>query len=260
MSRRRWAVLVAAVMMLGVSIGVAAWAQRALGPMPEAEAALQSDERVAVEMDRWLAFVPTSPAPPTPHASSTGIVLYPGGRVDPRSYAPVARALAQAGHLAVVVPMPLNLAVLGADRATDVMAAYPFVERWVLVGHSLGGAMAAQFARDRPESVAGLVLLAAYPPSGSDLSGMSLPVRSLYGTRDGIATPDEVLASRPQLPATARMTAIEGGNHAQFGWYGPQDGDNEATISREQQQARVVAEVLDLARALGSPKRGTPDD
>jgi hypothetical protein len=28
--------------------------------------------------------------------------------------------------------------------------------------------------------------------------------------------------------------SIEGGNHAQFGWYGPQEGDNPATISREE--------------------------
>jgi len=41
--------------------------------------------------------------------------------------------------------------------------------------------------------------------------------------------------------ATTQWVAIDGGDHAQFGWYGPQDGDQPATISREAQQAQVLA-------------------
>ena len=36
---------------------------------------------------------------------------------------------------------------------------------------------------------------------------------------------------------------IEGGNHAQFGNYGPQKGDQPATISAEEQQAQTVAAI-----------------
>jgi len=57
-----------------------------------------------------------------------GVFNYPGGRVDPRSYAPAARALAEKGHLAVITPMPLNLDVLNIGAAADVIAAYPQVE------------------------------------------------------------------------------------------------------------------------------------
>jgi hypothetical protein len=52
------------------------------------------------------------------------------------------------------------------------------------------------------------------------------------------------------LPPSTEWTAIEGGNHAQFGWYGPQSGDNEATISREEQQEQMVAATLQLLRQL----------
>jgi hypothetical protein len=73
-------------------------------------------------------------------------------------------------------------------------------------------------------------------------------VTSIYGTLDGVALPETVLASEPLLPANTIWTAIEGGNHAQFGWYGPQEGDNPATISREEQQSQVVEATLEILR------------
>jgi hypothetical protein len=53
------------------------------------------------------------------------------------------------------------------------------------------------------------------------------------------------------LPPDTQWTAIEGGNHAQFGWYGPQSGDHPATISRTAQQARTVRATIDLLRTMG---------
>ncbi|MDH4137642.1 MAG: alpha/beta hydrolase, partial [Anaerolineae bacterium] len=130
--------------------------------------------------------------------------------------------------------------------AAGVMAAFPEVERWVVGGHSLGGAMAARFAHRQPSAVQGLVLWASYPSASDDLSARDLVVASIYGTRDGLATGEKIAASRPLLPAETRWMAIAGGNHAQFGWYGPQSGDNPATISREAQQQEVIAATLIL--------------
>jgi pimeloyl-ACP methyl ester carboxylesterase len=170
--------------------------------------------------------------------------------VDPRSYAPAARTIAQEGYLVVIVPMPLNLAVFASDAAAEVIMAYPEVSHWAIGGHSLGGAMAARFAYSHPDDVQGLVLWAAYPDGSNDLSGRRLPVSSIYGTLDGLATPEKIAASHALLPMTAEWVAIEGGNHAQFGWYGPQSGDNPATISREGQQRQVVAATLELLASL----------
>jgi dienelactone hydrolase len=220
------------------------WASAAATPMPEALAALESDEQVHVETDPWLIFRPAGDEP------TTGLILYPGGRVDPQAYAPTARALAEEGYLVVIVPMPLNLAVFAPGRAAEVMAAFPGVESWAVGGHSLGGSMAANFAHNNPEAVRGLALWASDPAGGDDLSGHQLAASSIYGTRDGLATPDEIDASRPLLPPDTQWKAIEGGNHAQFGWYGPQSGDNEAAISREEQQALIVSATLQLLRQL----------
>jgi hypothetical protein len=212
--------------------------------MPEALAALESDSLVQVTTDRWLVFKPANEEP------TTGLILYPGGRVDPRSYSPAARAVAAEGYLVVIVPMPLNLAVFASDAAADVIAAHPNVSHWAIGGHSLGGAMAARFAYGHPAEVQGLVLWAAYPDSSNDLSHRDLAVTSIYGTLDGLATTEKIDASRPLLPPTTEWVAIAGGNHAQFGWYGPQSGDNSATISREEQQRQVVAATLELLASL----------
>jgi hypothetical protein len=111
--------------------------------------------------------------------------------------------------------------------------------------------MAARFAHGHPSTVHGLVLWASYPAASDDLSDRGdLAVASIYGTLDGLATEDKIAASRPLLPPDTRWVAIEGGNHAQFGWYGPQPGDNPATIGREAQQRETVAATLALLNAV----------
>ena len=235
LKRLWWLLPVVLLLILG---GFVVWAAGAATPMPEALAALQSDAQVNVDTDPWLVFEPATADP------AGGLVIYPGARVDPRAYAPAARELARQGYLVVIVPMPLNLAFFAPDRAAEVMAAFPDVDHWAVGGHSLGGAMSARFAYQNPGLVQGLVLWAAYPASTDDLSNYSLAVASIYGTLDGLATEDKIEASRPLLPAGTHWTAIEGGNHAQFGWYGPQSGDNPATISRMEQQEQVVAATL----------------
>jgi dienelactone hydrolase len=237
-----WTPLLIAILALG---GFVVWAERTPSPMPEALTALESDAQVASNTEPWLTFRPVSQEP------TVGLILYPGGRVDPRSYAPAAREIAAEGYLVVVVPMPLNLAFFAPDTAVEVIAAWPEVDRWAIGGHSLGGAMAARFAHRHPSMVHGLVLWASYPAASDDLSARGdLAVASIYGTLDGLATEDKIAASRPLLPPNARWVAIEGGNHAQFGWYGPQPGDNPATIGREAQQRETVAATLALLTAV----------
>lgn len=239
---RWWWVLPA---LLALLIGAfLVWAWTPLGPMPEALAAMESSQQVTVDGSRWLAFQPTDAAP------QAGLIFYPGGRVDHRAYAPLARAIAADGYLVVIVPMPLNLAVTGLNRADDVIAAYPDVARWAIGGHSLGGAMASRYVYNHPGAMDGLLLWASYPAASDDLSARPLAVTSIYGTLDGVATGAEIDASRPLLPSHTVWAPIDGGNHAQFGWYGEQGGDNPATISRQAQAEQIVAYSLALLDGL----------
>jgi len=224
--------------------GFVVWGETPAQPMPEALAAIKSDAQVTVTSGHWLVFTPAASEP------TTGFIFYPGGRVDYRAYAPAAHLIAANGYLVVIVPMPLNLAVFGVNAAQEVQAAYPQIRHWAIGGHSLGGSMAATFARAHPEAVQGLALWASYPASSDNLSQSGLQVVSIYGTQDGLATGKKIAASRALLPAGTTWVKIPGGDHAQFGWYGDQAGDNPASISRSDQQAQVVAATLAMLESL----------
>jgi pimeloyl-ACP methyl ester carboxylesterase len=127
---------------------------------------------------------------------------------------------------------------------------YPEITRWVIGGHSLGGSMAASYVDQNPGEIAGLILWASYPGQSDDPSDQSLPVTSIYGTMDGLTTPDEIFASRSLLPGGTDFVPVEGGNHAQFGWYGSQRGDNPASINRDPQQSQIVTATLALLSQL----------
>ncbi|UCG25450.1 MAG: alpha/beta hydrolase, partial [Chloroflexota bacterium] len=170
--------------------------------------------------------------------------------VDPRAYAPAAREIAAAGYLVIIPTMPLNLAIFGANEAADVVDAYPEIENWAIGGHSLGGAMAAQYAGGNTDEVDGLALWASYPAGSNDLSESALQVVSIYGTADGVSDAERVEAAQSQLPDDTKWVAIEGGNHAQFGWYGPQRGDLAPQIDHLEQQALAVEATVELLGAI----------
>lgn len=217
--------------------GFIIWGESASKPMDEAISALQSDPSVQVDEGNWLVFSPKLQTP------NTGFIFYPGGKVDYRAYAPMAHELAAKGYLVVIPRMPLNLAVFGINRAGAVIEKYPTIAHWYIGGHSLGGSMAANYLYEHQSQFAGLILLASYPASSNDLQNYSGKVLSIYGSNDGLATPAKIEASRALLPASTVYYEVNGGIHAYFGWYGPQKGDGEPSITREEQQNQLVEQV-----------------
>jgi dienelactone hydrolase len=244
----RWLARIAAI--VAVVLVALVWIVPAVltkGPMSGALPALESSATVDVDVGSHVTFTPAD-------GNGTGVIIYPGGFVDPRSYAPAARRLAEAGSLVVIVEMPLGLAVLGPNRADSVIEDHPEIDHWVIAGHSLGGTMAARYAADHPESVDGLILWAAYPENSVDLADWTGETATVFGTRDGLTTIDDIEQSRDHLPPDTAFVSIEGGNHAQFGWYGDQRGDHPATISRPEQQRAIVnatAAVLNDLAVVG---------
>jgi len=227
--------------------GFTIWAYTPLGPLPMALDSLQSDASISVsQANGWLVFRPLNTA-----VLTTGFIIYPGGRVDYRAYAPAAHAIAAQGNLVVLTRMPFNLAVFGVQTADKVVAAFPEVENWAVGGHSLGGAMGAAYVYQHPGQVQGLVLWASYPAESNNLSGAAIRVVSIYGTEDGLATSEKIAASRALLPADTIWVEIPGGNHAQFGWYGPQKGDNPAAVALPAQQYQITEATAAFLRTLG---------
>jgi Alpha/beta hydrolase family len=243
--RRRYKVVLGILLsLLVVFVGFVVWAETPPAPMAEAFEALKSDSSVTVSIGNWLVFSPVS------SNASTGFIIYPGGRVDFRSYAPAAHAVAAEGFFVVIPLMPLNLAVFGVNTANDVIKSYPQISSWAIGGHSLGGTMAAQFAYENPAKIKGLVLWAAYPPSGVDLSKSDLSVTTIHGTNDGLVSNAQIDDSLKLLPPSTIRVDISGGNHAYFGWYGNQAGDNQAIITRESQQNQTITATINLLRKL----------
>lgn len=244
----RWAKLLLFVfigVLLLASAGFFLWASNPLPPMPQALEALRSEEQVEVIFEEgWLVFLPRMAA------SDIGLIFYPGGRVDFRAYAPAAKFIAARGYPVFLMKMPLNLAVFNPDAAEAVMKRYPQIERWVVGGHSLGGAMAAGFAEKHPQRVVGLVLWASYPARNNGLSAAGLAVLAVYADRDSLATLEQIESSRSLLPADTQWVRIQGGNHAQFGWYGDQPGDGVATITREVQQEQTLSATVQFLESL----------
>jgi pimeloyl-ACP methyl ester carboxylesterase len=244
--RRVWITLGVLATILFVS-----WALIAYRASSEAREALLSDTRVTVARTTgaWT-FIPAS------GGSATGLLFFAGALVDPVAYAPVLQRVARGGFPGVLVELPRRGAFGGGHgsevlgRARDVMDRMPRVDRWVISGHSLGGAVAARLAYGDPSRVSGLVLVGTSHPRDFSLASARFPVMRIFGTRDTVADVDKVLATQPNLPASTRMVRIDGGNHSQFGSYGFQPGDWPATISREDQQRQTVEAILGMLRAV----------
>ncbi len=248
MKQISWKVLLLAGVILLLSailIGLMGWAGSTLRPSEVALSALESDDQVQVSRQRgWIAFESLQDTP------DTGFLFYPGGRVDFRAYAPPLRQIAERGYLVVLLHMPLNMALLDTAAAGRAIAVYPQIENWAIGGHSLGGVAAASFAAGQP-AVDGLVLWAAYP-AGEALKDEDLAVLSVYGSHDGVLPVNRINQSRPFLPADSRYVEIAGGNHAQFGSYGAQRGDNPAGISAEEQWSQVVQATVALMETIST--------
>lgn len=167
-----------------------------------------------------------------------GIVFYPGGKVDEKAYAPLLLELADEGYEVYLVKMPAKLAIFGMNAAENIFKEASHISEWTMMGHSLGGAMAASFSATHDEEVEALVLLAAY--STEDLSGLDIEVYSFYGSEDKVLNMEKYEEYHSNLPEDVIEEVIEGGNHANYAHYGAQDGDGEATITREEQQECVL--------------------
>lgn len=246
--RKIWRyILIAVLAFLLVSVGgILLWASTPARPEAQALESLQVYDQVRFEqVNNWLVFLPSE------SETRVGLILYPGGRVDYRAYAPHARAIAYQGFTVIIVPMPLNLAFLGINRADEVITAFPEINRWAIGGHSLGGAMAAEFVSANPNRVDALVLWASYPGGKNDLSGSGLPVLSVFADNDGLATLEDIMDSKDRLPPDTVFVEVTGGNHAGFGWYGPQRGDGEATLSKTQQQDVIVQATVAFLQSIG---------
>lgn len=220
-------------------IGLLVWINNSYKPTNEAVSALISDEKVSVTEDELIIFKPIK-------ETKKGFIFYPGGKVEPEAYSVLAREIAEEGYLVVIVPMTFDLAIISPNKADIAIERFPEIESWAIGGHSLGGVMAAVYAAEN-DVIDGVVLYAAYP-QGDELKDLDIKVISLYGSNDGVADLEKI--KNATLTRNSELIEIEGGNHAGFGSYGDQKGDNKAIITAEEQIEKAVQYTVEFLEGL----------
>lgn len=163
--------------------------------------------------------------------TDTAIIFYPGAKVEAEAYLPLLDQIRQTGVTCILVHMPFHMAIFDADAAERIILQFPEIQHWYIAGHSMGGAMASKYAADHSDQIDGLILMGAY-------------IYGDYPDEDTLTVYGSLNQSvEDQIDYTENIVEIEGGNHAQFGNYGPQKGDPPATISAEEQQKQTLAAI-----------------
>lgn len=165
------------------------------------------------------------------HPTDTAVIFYPGAKVEAEAYLPLLDQIRQTGVTCILVHMPFHMAIFDADAANEVITQFPEYQHWYIAGHSMGGAMASQFASKHPDKVDGLILMGAYI-YGDYPDEKAL---TIYGSLNQ--------SVEDNIDYTENIVEIEGGNHAQFGNYGLQKGDPPGEISAAEQQAQTVRAI-----------------
>ncbi|KAG4095771.1 hypothetical protein H8356DRAFT_1361486 [Neocallimastix lanati (nom. inval.)] len=144
---------------------------------------------------------------------------FDGAKVQEEAYAEILSKLDQKGIDGYLMKMPLNFALFGRDKATD-MINNNKKKNYM----NNGGAMAAMYAADHANEIDGLAMLAAY--STKKLPN-KMKVVSIVGTNDKILKWESYNKNLINLPE----------NYT--------EGDGTSTISVEEQHEQTVNAILE---------------
>lgn len=225
-------------------LGFVIWSSLPIPAEPGALAiALSQTDNFQVAENETLITISRKDAKPT-----IGIIYYPGARITPNAYiSKLSPLVAEDQNIEVFITKPfINFAFFGINDAAAIIAANKAITDWYVGGHSLGGAMACQFAGDHKAEIKGLLLFGSY--CANDLSQSGLKVLSISGTLDALSTPEKIANSKKNLPSDAEMVEIVGANHSQMGNYGLQNGDNTATSEDTETRRQLVRSLQDFLR------------
>ncbi|WP_405276277.1 alpha/beta hydrolase [Methanobrevibacter sp.] len=171
--------------------------------------------------------------------NDTALIFYPGAKVEYTSYLPMFTQLASQGIDCYLVEMPFNIAFFAQNSADDIIDNSTY-SHYFIAGHSLGGVVASSYVNST-DNVDGLILLASYPTED-----LSKPVLSIYGSEDKSLNLEKYNQAKPFTNNNLTEIIIDGGNHAQFAYYGDQSGDGKAKISPQNQQNQTVIAILNF--------------
>ena len=175
--------------------------------------------------------------------NNKALIFYGGAKVEEKSYAPMLNEIAHQGYDVFLTKMPFCFPLFATGKANDIYKANNTYTDVYLMGHSLGGVCASMALENTSFEYKGVVFLASYPNKPLDNKYKAL---SIYGSEDKVLNLKEYNSHLSNFPTGYTQKIIEGGNHANYGYYGNQKGDGKALISREQQINLTVNYVVDF--------------
>jgi alpha-beta hydrolase superfamily lysophospholipase len=205
---------------------------------------LSSNQNIVfTDTDDYLSYVPKV------DSTKVSLLFFPGALVQPEAYAPLLRDLAMKGYSSYIQKIPFRIAITDnmEEKALDEASSKINSSndtKWIIMGHSRGGRMAANYSAKYPHSISGLILMGTTHPKEKDLTNLEFPVLKISASEDGLASPNEINQFAYNLPSNTEFIMIEGANHSQFGYYGFQFGAGKATLTREEQQKIAQREII----------------
>jgi len=201
-------------------------------PFPEAQEI--AEKMAVVDGDYWFYG-----------ESRVGFILFTGAQTDERAYAYIANLLHEEGYSVVIPKQPFQMSAFGAKHGMEIIESHSEVEKWILVGHSLGGMPASRIAAAKPDRVIGVALLATY--ASVDLSGLDISAIRITAENDGIMNNDRMDGFKNHLPEDSATIMIRGANHQGFAAYNSlSNRDGKATISWQEQNELSVRYILNF--------------
>ncbi|MEI6462516.1 MAG: alpha/beta hydrolase [bacterium] len=181
----------------------------------------------------------------------TGIIFYPGARIDPSAYETLLSKLPETSNTKVfIAKFPLNLAILGLNSADEIIKDNTDISSWYIAGHSLGGAMISEYLKGTKyeSKILGVIYMGAYP-NDNYLLDKKYKILSLYGSEDKLATPEKINDSKTKLPSSSLFIQLPS-NHSQFGDYGHQEGDGNQIQDTDSIHVRIIEIIREF---IGQP-------
>ena len=93
-----------------------------------------------------------------------------------------------------------------------------------------------------------MIYIASYPSTNA--SNATFKALSIRGSLDALTTEQDIESNKNKFPVNTTFITIQGGNHYNIGNYGIQAGDNNSTITREEQQKQTINAILEFLKSI----------
>lgn len=202
-----------------------------------------SDSEInAIESGDKITFTPTT------EVKNIEVIFFHGGMTDPKAYAPLCRKIAKNGFTCHLIKSAWRLPQYDYEKISKMFDLSS--GQYVLGGHSQGARMASQFVYENPTLLKGLFLIGTSTPKDINLSNLTIPTIKLYAENDGLASVEEVMEFKGNLPRNSKLILVKGGNHSQFGFLGRLFLDSKPSISLQEQQQQTLEQLISFLNEI----------